>query len=54
MELILPLIKSIPALLLIFLIWPMTLGAGLGLKKNIDRYLIGFAAVQALFFIVYI
>lgn len=53
MELILPLIKSIPALLLIFLIWPMTLGAGLGLKKNIDRYIVGFCSVQAVFYLVY-
>ena len=47
-------IKSTPALILIFIIWPMTLGAALGVKKNLDRYLIGFAAVQALFFLVYI
>ena len=53
MELILPLIKSIPALLLVFFIWPLALGAGLGLKKNLDRYLVGFAAVQAVFYLVY-
>ncbi len=48
------LIKALPALILVFFIWPLTLGAGLGLKKNIDRYIIGFCAVQALFYIVYI
>ncbi len=47
-------IKALPALILIFFIWPITLGAALGIKENIDRYLIGFAAVQALFFLVYI
>ncbi|MBR3533998.1 MAG: hypothetical protein IKN80_08990 [Clostridiales bacterium] len=53
-EFILLMIKSAPALILMFIIWPMTLGAALGVKKNLDRYLIGFAAVQALFFLVYI
>ncbi len=53
-EIILMFIKSIPALLLVFLIWPLGLGAGLGIKKNIDRYIIGFAAVQAVFFLCYI
>lgn len=47
-------IKSVPALLLVFFVWPLGLGAGLGLKKNIDRYIIGFAAVQATFFLCYI
>ncbi len=54
MELALMIIRALPALILVFLIWPLTLGAGIGLKKNLDRYLVGFAAVQALFFIVYI
>ena len=40
--------------MLVFVIWPLGLGAGLGLKKNIDRYIIGFATVQAIFFICYI
>lgn len=53
-EIVLMLIKSVPALLLVFIIWPLGLGAGLGLKKNIDRYIIGFATVQAIFFICYI
>ena len=53
-EFILLMIKSTPALILMFFIWPMTLGAALGVKKNLDRYLIGLAAVQALFFLVYI
>ncbi len=48
------LVCALPALILIFLIWPLTLGATLGIKNNLDRYLIGFAAVQALFFIVYV
>lgn len=47
-------LKALPALILIFFVWPITLGAGLGIKRNIDRYLIGFATVQALFFLVYI
>ena len=54
MDLAIMLIKALPALILIFFIWPLALGAGLGLKKNIDRYIIGFAAVQALFFLLYI
>ena len=53
-EIVLMFIKSVPALMLVFIFWPLGLGAGLGLKKNIDRYLIGFAAVQAIFFICYI
>ncbi|MCR5592168.1 MAG: hypothetical protein K6F79_00285 [Saccharofermentans sp.] len=53
-ETIIMFLKSIPALLLVFLIWPLGLGAGLGIKKNIDRYIIGFAAVQAVFFLCYI
>lgn len=53
-EIVLMFIKSIPALLLVFLIWPLGLGAALGIKKNIDRYIIGFAAVQAVFFLCYI
>lgn len=47
-------IKALPALILVFFIWPLTLGVALGIKKNLDRFLIGFAAVQALFFLVYI
>jgi len=47
-------IKGLPGLALVFLIWPMLLGMALGMKKNLDRYLIGFAAVQALFYLVYI
>ncbi len=54
MDLPLMLIRAVPALVLVFLIWPVLLGAGLGLKKNIDRYIVGFAASQALFFVVYI
>ena len=54
MNICLEILKAIPALALIFVIWPLLLGAALGLKKNIDRYIIGFCAVQALFFIVYI
>ncbi len=46
--------RALPAIILVFLIWPLTLGATLGIKKNLDRYIIGFATVQALFFIVYI
>ena len=54
MELALMIIRGLPGLALVFLIWPMLLGTALGMKKNLDRYLIGFSAVQALFFIVYI
>lgn len=53
-EIVLMFIKSIPALLLVFVLWPLGLGAGLGIKRNIDRYIIGFCAVQALFFLCYI
>lgn len=54
MEYLIMFVCALPALILIFLIWPLTLGATLGIKNNLDRYLIGFAAVQALFFIVYV
>ena len=53
-EIVLMLLKSIPALMLVFVLWPLGLGAALGLKKSIDRYIIGFAAVQAVFFLCYI
>lgn len=53
-EIVLMFIKSIPALLLVFVIWPLGLGIGFGLKKNIDRYIIGFCTVQAIFFLCYI
>lgn len=53
MDLAIMLIKALPALILIFFIWSLTLGAGLGLKRNIDRYIIGFAAVHAHFFLAY-
>ncbi len=54
MNIFLEILKAIPGLILVFGIWPMLLGAALGLKKNMDRYIIGFTAVQALFFLVYI
>ena len=54
MNIYLEILKAIPALVLVFVIWPILLGVSLGLKKNIDRYIIGFCAVQALFFIIYI
>lgn len=54
MTLALMILKAIPALILVFIVWPFTLGAGLGLKKNLDRYIIGFTTVQALYFIIYI
>ena len=47
-------VKALSALILIFIIWPIALGVCLGFKKNIDRYIIGFCAVQALFFVMYI
>ena len=47
-------LKSVPALLLVFLCWPLFLGTSLGFKKNLDRYIVGFASVQALFFVVYV
>ncbi len=53
-EIVLMLLESIPALMLVFVLWPLGLGAALGLKKNIDRYIIGFAVVQAVFFLCYI
>ena len=53
-EIVLMLLKSIPALMLVFVLWPLGIGAALGLKKNIDRYIIGFSAVQAVFFLCYI
>ena len=54
MEIALMFLKSLPVLLLAFLCWPFTLGVALGVKRHTDRYIIGFAAMQALFFIIYI
>lgn len=54
MELTFMIIKAIPSIVLVFIIWPLLLGAALGLKKNLDRYIIGFCSVQALFFLIYI
>ena len=51
---VLSVIRAVFALLIIFVVWPLLLGAALGLKRNIDRYIIGFCSVQALFFLVYI
>lgn len=45
---------SVPVLVLIFICWPMLLGTALGLKNNIDRFIVGFTAVQAVFYLVYI
>jgi len=47
-------IRAVSVLLIVFGVWPLMLGAGLGLKRNIDRFIIGFCAEQALFFLVYI
>ena len=47
-------IRAVLVLLIVFGVWPLMLGAGLGLKRNIDRFIIGFCAEQALFFLVYI
>lgn len=47
-------IRAILMLLIIFVAWPLLLGAGLGLKRNLDRFIIGFCATQALFFLIYI
>ena len=54
MNIFVEILKAVPALILVFGIWPLLLGTGLGLKRNIDRYIIGFTAVQALFFLIYI
>ncbi len=51
---VLSVIRAVLMLLLVFVVWPLMLGAGLGLKRNIDRYIIGFCATQALFFLIYI
>ena len=51
---VLSVIRAVLVLLIIFGVWPLLLGAALGLKRNIDRYIIGFCAEQALFFLVYI
>lgn len=51
---VLSVIRAVLMLLLVFVVWPLLLGAGLGLKRNIDRYIIGFCATQALFFLIYI
>ncbi len=51
---VLSVIRAVLMLLLVFVVWPLILGAGIGLKRNIDRYIIGFCATQALFFLIYI
>ena len=51
---VLSVIRAVLMLLVVFVVWPLMLGAGLGLKRNIDRYIIGFCATQALFFLIYI
>lgn len=51
---VLSVIRAVLMLLLVFVVWPLMLGAGLGFKRNIDRYIIGFCATQALFFLIYI
>ncbi len=52
--LVLLIIRAVFALLIIFIAWPLLLGTGLGLNRNLDRYIIGFCATQALFFLIYI
>ncbi len=54
MDLVIKIISAIPALILVFFIWPIALGITLGIKRNVDRYLLGFASVQAAFFLLYI
>lgn len=54
MDIFFGILKAIPALALVFVIWPLLLGSALGFKKNLDRYIIGFCSVQALFFLIYI
>ncbi len=51
---VLSVIRAVLTLLIIFVVWPFLLGTGLGLKRNLDRFIIGFCAEQALFFLVYI
>lgn len=51
---VLSVIRAVLTLLIIFVVWPLLLGTGLGLKRNLDRFIIGFCAEQALFFLVYI
>ncbi len=50
---VLSVIRAVLVLLIIFLVWPLLLGCALGLKRNLDRFIIGFCATQALFFLVY-
>lgn len=54
MDIVVKILCAVPALALVFGLWPVLLGCTLGFKKWIDRYIVGFCAVQALFFIVYI
>lgn len=54
MGMVLLFVRGILALVLVFFCWTILLGTGLGFKKYIDRLIVGFAAVQTLFYLVYI
>ena len=54
MDIVVKILCAVPALVLVFGLWPVLLGCTLGFKRWIDRYIVGFCAVQALFFVVYI